>query len=68
MFHENKIIKEEEVLFLNDKYQKITYENEEVVFRRYDTEYKMWAELKFNGSDDGNLIIKNLCNLLKSCS
>ena len=30
MFHENKIIKEEEVLFLNDKYQKITYENEEV--------------------------------------
>ncbi|KNY26354.1 hypothetical protein [Pseudobacteroides cellulosolvens] len=65
MEEENKkIIKEEEVLFLNNKYKKLTYEDNTYGFIRYNEKYKMWVELRFNGKEDIDKVSDDICKIL----
>ena len=46
------LIKEEACLLNGREYKQITYEDGEVILKRFDEKYKMWVILKFNQNDD----------------
>lgn len=44
---EDKIVEEKEIVLINGKWKKITYESGKVNYKRYNKKHKMWVTIDF---------------------